>query len=120
MATVTLKNVGGVDLTVGDREFAVLAGPPGCGSSAIVRSIAGLTEPVGGSIFFDDQPIDHLAPKDRDLAFLAHDYVPYPSLSVYQNLAIALERRKFANSEIRKRVANVAEMLDLQNDLAAN
>ncbi|HEY2140085.1 MAG TPA: ABC transporter ATP-binding protein, partial [Chthoniobacterales bacterium] len=72
------------------------------------------------SIFFDDRRIDGLAPKDRDLAFLAHDYVPYPSLSVYQNLAIGLERRKFANSEIRKRVASVAEMLDLQNDLAAN
>jgi multiple sugar transport system ATP-binding protein len=120
MATVTLRDIGGLDLMIRDREFVVLTGPVGCGSSAIVRLIAGLTDRSQGEMLFDERRINDLAPKDRDVALLSHDYTPYPGLSVRQNLALGLERRKFANSEIKKRVASVAETLELQNDLAAS
>src|SRR2546421_804682 len=119
MAAVTLKNIGGVDLTIRDREFVVLTGPAGDGSS-IVRSIAGLAEALEGDILFDERRINDLPAKDRDVALLSHDYTPYPGMSVYQNLAIGLERRKFGSVEIKKRVASVAETLDLQNNLAAS
>jgi multiple sugar transport system ATP-binding protein len=119
MATITLKNLRGIDLTIRDREFVVLTGPAGCGSSAIVRLIAGLEEDSHGEILFDDRRIDDVPPKDRDIALLSHDYTPYPATSVYENLAIGLERRKFADSEIKKRVAAVAETLGLQEHLAA-
>ena len=104
MATVTLKNIGaarlkaGLDLTIRDREFVVLTGRPGCGSSAIVRLIAGLEGVLQGDILFDERRVNELPPKDRDAAMLSHDYMPYPGLSVRENLAIGLERRKFANS----------------------
>ncbi|HSP45778.1 MAG TPA: ABC transporter ATP-binding protein, partial [Chthoniobacterales bacterium] len=120
MATVTLKNIGGIDLTVRDREFVVLTGPAGCGSAPIVRLIAGLSEVVQGEIFFDERRLNDLPPKDRDVALLSHDYTPYPGMSVYENLAIALEQRKFASTEIRKRVTSVAETLGFQNELAAS
>jgi multiple sugar transport system ATP-binding protein len=125
MATVTLKKIGGgdlesaLDLTIRDREFVVLTGPGGA-SSAIVRLIAGLAEVSQGEILFDEGRINELPPKDRDVAFLSHDYMPYPGMSVYQNLALALERRKFGNAEIKKRIASVAETLGLQNDLAGS
>jgi multiple sugar transport system ATP-binding protein len=120
MAAVTVKNIGGVDLTFHDREFVVLAGPSGCGNSSIIRSIAGLAETGGGEVLFDERQISDLPPRDRDIAFLDHDYTPYPGRSVYQNLAIGLEKRKFANPEIEKRVASVADMLDLKNELAGS
>ena len=119
MSAVTLKNIGGVDLTVRDREFVVLTGPAGCGSSAIVRLIAGLAEISKGDFFLDERRINDVAPKDRDVVLLAHDYAPYPGMTVSENLAIGLQRRKFASAEIKKRVAVVAETLGLRDQLSA-
>jgi multiple sugar transport system ATP-binding protein len=119
MSAVTLRNIGGVDLTIRDREFVVLAGPPGSGNSAILRLIAGLTENAPGEILFDERRINDIPPKDRDVALVAHDYAPYPGMTVSENLAIGLERRKFASGEIKKRVAVVAETLGLQDQLSA-
>ncbi len=126
MATVSLKNIGaarlktGLDLTIRDREFVVLTGPAGCGSSAIVRLIAGLEDVLQGDILFDERRVNDLPPKDRDVAMLSHDYTPYPGLSVRENLAIGLERRKFANAEIEKRMGAAASVLGLQDKLSAS
>lgn len=119
MSAVTLKNIGGVDLTIRDREFVVLTGPAGCGNSGIIRLIAGLAENAQGDILFDDRRINDLPPKDRDVALLSQDYAAYPGMTVSENLTIALERRKFASAEIKKRVAAVAETLGLQDQLSA-
>jgi len=120
MATVALKNINGLELTVQDRELVVVAGPPGSGPSVIIRMIAGLEKISQGDILLDERCINDLPPKDRDVGFLSHDYMPYPGMSVYRNVAIGLERRKFADIEIRKRVANVTETLGLQDHLAAD
>jgi multiple sugar transport system ATP-binding protein len=123
MANVALRNFtagtlkGGVDLVIGDREFVVLTGPAGFGGSAIVRAIAGLEDVSGGEILFDDRPINHVAAKDRDVALVSHDYTPYPALSVFENLAIGLRRRNFAESETKKRIVAVAAVLGLEEEL---
>lgn len=121
MAGITLRNVqvgqGALNLEIGDREFVVLTGPRDCGSSAILRMIAGLDALTGGEIFLGERRINDLSPHDRDLAFVAPDYAPYPGLSVYENLALALGRRKFAEAEARKRVLAVAAILGLQEPL---
>jgi multiple sugar transport system ATP-binding protein len=126
MANVTLKNVtagpirNGLDLAIHDREFIVVAGPAGSGASTIVRLIAGLEDPSGGEISFDDRRVDGLPPKERDVAWLAHDYVPYPRLSAFENLAIGLRRRNFAETEIKKRIAGVAAALGLEAEFEMN
>lgn len=121
MATVTLRNVQigaqGLDLEIKDREFVVLAGSVGCGSATILRMIAGLEEVLQGDIHLGDRRINDMPPKDRDIALVSHDYAPYPRLSVYENLALGMERRKFATAEIKKRIAAVAEILGLQEHL---
>jgi len=118
MASVTIKNLeSAFDLTIKDREFVVLAGP---GTSAIIRAIAGLDGLSQGEIFFDDRRIDGLASKDRDIALLSHDYTPYPGLSVFENLAIGLRRRNFAETEIKKRITAVAAALGLETQLETN
>ena len=117
MATVTLKNlIGGLDLTLGDREFVVLAGP-GDEGSAIVRAVAGLAESPKGEILFGDKLINQVSPSKRDVALWSHDYVPYPRLSVYENLALGLKQRRFGEAEVKKRIAAVAEALSLQDRL---
>ncbi|HEX4640874.1 MAG TPA: ABC transporter ATP-binding protein [Chthoniobacterales bacterium] len=123
MATVTLKNIatgpieGGLDLTIHDREFVVLAAD---GTSTILRLIAGLEDLHGGEILFDDRRVDTVAPKERDVAWLARNYTPYPGLSVFENLAIGLRGRNFAETEIKKRISAVAAALGLETQLEAN
>ena len=123
MATITLKNVSaaatqpGLDLIVRDREFVVLCGPAGSKISTSLRLVAGLEDASQGEILFDDRRVNEVAPKDRDVALVAHDYVPYPRLSVFENLAIGLRGRKFAEIEINKRIGAVATALGFETQL---
>src|SRR5436305_14415889 len=120
MASVTLKTVSGngiengLDLIIGDREFVVLTGPDGSGISAIIRLIAGLEDVSEGEILFDNRRIENVPPKDRDVALVAHTYAPYPGLTVFENLAIGLRRKNFAETEIRKRIASVTAALGIE------
>ena len=124
MAPVVLKNVspvipGGspVNLEIKDREFVVLTGPANSGSSTILRMIAGLAEFSQGEILLADRRMNDVPAADRDVALVSRDYAPYPGMSVYENLAFGLERRKFAKVEIKKRVLAAAEILGLQEQL---
>jgi len=120
MAKITLRNLGRLDLTIDDREFVVVTGSADSACSRIIRLIAGLEELSDGAILFDDKPVHELAAKDRDVALLSHDYAPYPRMSVRQNIALGLERRKFGENEIQKRLVAAAESLGLQEDLSRN
>jgi multiple sugar transport system ATP-binding protein len=126
MATVTLTNVSaagiksGLDFTIRDREFAVLCGPGASGISTVVRLIAGLEEASQGDLFFDDRRVNAVPPKDRDVALVTNDYVPYPRLSVFENLAIGLRRQGFAETEIKKRIRSVASALGLEAEPGGN
>jgi len=129
MASISLRNVtrvppgqnGGdfdaitdLNLEIQDREFVVLAGPPNCGISSVVRLLAGLDEVSQGDIFMDDGRINDLAPKDREIAMVPQSYVPYPRMSVFDNLAFPLTQRKVPKTEIKKRVLAAAGLLGLQ------
>jgi multiple sugar transport system ATP-binding protein len=83
----------GIDLTVRDRELMVLVGPSGCGKSTLLRLLAGLENPTQGTIAIGDRPINHLPPKQRDIAMVFQNYALYPHLNVYQNLAFGLKRQ---------------------------
>lgn len=81
-----------INLAVEDGEFLVLVGPSGCGKSTLLRSIAGLEEVTGGSIFVGDRRVNELPPKARDIAMVFQSYALYPHLSVFDNLAFGLRR----------------------------
>ncbi len=125
MAKVVLENVskmfGNVeavknfDLTVEDKEFAILVGPSGCGKSTALRMIAGLEEPTRGMIYIGDQAVNDLPPKDRDIAMVFQEYALYPHMSVYKNMAFGLKLRKFLKDEIDQRVKWASEILGIQN-----
>lgn len=125
MAKVTLtnvfKNFGEVKvvkdftLEIHDREFIVFVGPSGCGKSTTLRMIAGLEEITEGDIHIGDRLVNHVAPKDRDIAMVFQNYALYPHMNVYENMAFGLKLRKFSKPEIDKRVKDAAEILGLGN-----
>ncbi|MGH7056789.1 MAG: ABC transporter ATP-binding protein, partial [Acetobacteraceae bacterium] len=108
-----LEVVHGIDLEVAEGEFVVLVGPSGCGKSTILRMIAGLEEASDGEIRIDGAVVNEREPKDRDIAMVFQDYALYPHLTVFRNIAIALEYRSVPKAEIRRRVEATARVLDI-------
>ena len=110
------KDVYGVreaNINVSDGEFMVLVGPSGCGKSTTLRLIAGLEEISGGEITIGDRLVNDVAPKDRDIAMVFQNYALYPHMNVYDNMAFGLKLRKYEKEEIRTRVEEAADILDI-------
>jgi len=102
------------NLEVADNEFVVLVGPSGCGKSTTLRMVAGLEEITEGSIYIGDRLVNHIAPKDRNIAMVFQNYALYPHMDVYTNLTFALKRRKFPKDEIDRRVKEAAAILGIE------
>ena len=103
--------VKGIDLVVPDGEFAVLVGPSGCGKSTLLRTIAGLEDADTGTIEIGGRIVNHVRPRDRDIAMVFQNYALYPFLSVYENIAFGLRARRTPEPEIKSRVGRAAETL---------
>jgi multiple sugar transport system ATP-binding protein len=125
MANIELENVskvfsGGivavddVTLEIGAGEFVVLVGPSGCGKSTLLRMIAGLEEVSAGRISIDGQDVTDLAPRSRDIAMVFQSYALYPHMTVRQNIGYGLKVRRAPKEEAKRRVAEVAELLGLE------
>lgn len=98
-----------------DNEFVVIVGPSGCGKTTLLRLIAGLDSPSGGSLYLDGIDITSISPKDRDLAMVFQSYALYPNLTVFQNLAFPLIMRNVDKKTINAEVQVIAEKLELTN-----
>lgn len=105
------------NLEVKDKEFIVFVGPSGCGKSTTLRMTAGLERITSGEVYIDDVLINDVEPKDRDIAMVFQNYALYPHMTVYRNMAFALELKKLDKEEIDKRVKAAAEILGLTNYL---
>ncbi len=110
----TVQAVKDFNLTVEDKEFAILVGPSGCGKSTALRMVAGLEEPSTGTIYIGDRAVTDLPPKDRDIAMVFQEYALYPHMSVFKNMAFGLKLRKFPREEIDQRVREASEILSIQ------
>src|SRR5262245_33456246 len=124
MAAVVLTNVHKVyghvvavkdiNLDIKDREFVVLVGPSGCGKSTTLRMIAGLEEISGGTIAIGGRVVNHLQPKDRDVAMVFQNYALYQHMSVRDNLSFGLRNRRVPEAEIAAAVARAARILSIE------
>ncbi len=103
-----------VNLEIKDKEFIVLVGPSGCGKSTTLRMVAGLEEISDGELYIDGRLVNDVAPKDRDIAMVFQNYALYPHMTVDENLAFALKLRKTPKADIKKKVEEVAEILDTE------
>ena len=102
-----------LDLHVEDGEFLVLVGPSGCGKSTSLRMLAGLEEVDEGRLLIGDQDVTDLPPKARDIAMVFQNYALYPHMTVAENMGFALKIAGANKSDISKRVAEAAAMLDI-------
>jgi len=100
-------------LDIADKEFIVLVGPSGCGKSTALRMIAGLETITEGEILIDGKVVNHVPPKDRDIAMVFQNYALYPHMTVYDNIGYGLRLRKFPRKIIDQKVREAAEILDI-------
>jgi ABC-type sugar transport system ATPase subunit len=107
---VILNNIS-IDVTPG--EFLVLVGPSGCGKSTLLRIISGLEKVSNGEVFINNKNVSKVEPQHRDLAMVFQSYALYPHMSVYENMAFSLKIKKMNESEIQKRIAETAELLQM-------
>lgn len=103
----------GVDVDIADGELIVIVGPSGCGKSTLLRMVAGLEEVTGGTILINGKEVNHVEPKDRDIAMVFQTYALYPHMTVFNNMAYGLKIAKLARAEIKHRVEAAAEILEL-------
>ena len=113
----TAPAVAHLDLDIAEGEFLVLVGPSGCGKSTSLRMLAGLEPVSAGTITIGDRDVTNVAAKDRDIAMVFQNYALYPHMTVAENMAFALKIQKVAKSEIDRRVAEAAALLDLSEYL---
>ena len=123
MAEVILRNITksfgavhvikGVDLDIRSGEFVVFVGPSGCGKSTLLRMIAGLEAVSAGEVYIGDELVNDVGAAKRGLAMVFQSYALYPHMSVRKNLSFGLETIGAPKAEIAKRVAQAAEILQI-------
>ena len=108
--------VDSLSLNITDGEFMVLLGPSGCGKSTALRMIAGLEEITSGVLTIGERVVNHIPPRDRDIAMVFQSYALYPHMTVARNIESPLVANKNARvgaEERTRRVAEAAETLGL-------
>ncbi|MCV3739238.1 sn-glycerol-3-phosphate ABC transporter ATP-binding protein UgpC [Rhizobium sp. TRM96647] len=124
MASISIRNIAkkfgeftiipGLDLEVADEEFVVFVGPSGCGKSTLLRIIAGLEPSTSGELFIGETRVNDVPAAKRDIAMVFQDYALYPHMTVYDNMAFALELRGMSKAEIDQRVRRAAGLLHIE------
>ncbi len=112
-----LEKITDVSLEIADREFITLVGPRGSGASSLIRILAGLDQPHSGEILLDQQGLNELSPKERDVALVPANFKPYLRGSVHDNLFFPLKLRNRPKPEIMKRIDGAAELVGIKNIL---
>ena len=106
--------------TVRDGEFFMLLGPSGCGKTTTLRMIAGLELPTSGVIRLDGEDVTQVPASRRDIAFVFQLFALYPHMNVYRNLAYPLVSQGKSRAEVRKKIAEVAEILRISHLLKSS
>ncbi|MDU8356964.1 ABC transporter ATP-binding protein, partial [Pseudomonas syringae pv. actinidiae] len=106
-----------VTMTWRQGEAYALLGPSGCGKTTLLNLISGIVTPSRGQILFDGRDITPLSTQKRNIAQVFQFPVIYDTMTVFDNLAFPLRNRKTPEAEVKKRVEEVAEILELQHAL---
>jgi len=128
MASIEMKNivkqygdgypaVNDVSLDIDDGELMILVGPSGCGKSTLLRMIVGLEDITSGDMVIAGKRVNDLAPRDRNLSMVFQNYALYPHMTVYENIAFPLRLSKTPDDEVKRRVQDAADVLELNEHL---
>ncbi len=123
MATVNLREVSKhvgqtiildkITVTIKKGEFMVVVGPSGCGKSTLLRLISGLDDLSSGEVIINNQCVNNVPAAKRNMAMVFQSYALYPHMTVYDNIAYGLKIRRLSKENIKKRVTDVAQLLQL-------
>ncbi|SLN63361.1 ABC transporter ATP-binding protein [Pseudooctadecabacter jejudonensis] len=102
-----------LNLTVEEGEFVALVGPSGCGKSTLLRIIAGLEDATSGEIVMDNEIVNDLNPRERNIAMVFQSYALYPHMTVEENIGFNLRISGVSKAEKRERARAAAETLGL-------
>jgi spermidine/putrescine transport system ATP-binding protein len=102
-----------IDLEVHDGEFFSLLGPSGCGKTTTLRMIGGFEEPTSGLIELHGQDVTWLPPYRRNVNTVFQNYALFPHLTIYENVAFGLRRKKVKDAEIKRRVGEMLALVEL-------
>jgi len=102
-----------ITLDIADGELVAFLGPSGCGKTTTLLMVAGIYKPTGGTISFDGNVVNEVAPKDRAIGMVFQSYALYPHMTVFGNISYPLKLKKTDKGEIRQRVQRVADMMGI-------
>ncbi|MGV8986181.1 MAG: ABC transporter ATP-binding protein [Cypionkella sp.] len=102
-----------VSLTFPDGSFFGLLGPSGSGKTTLLRAIAGFVDPDRGRVYFDDQPVEAMPVEAREIGMVFQNYALFPNMTVAENVAFGLVVRKVAAPDLKRRVSEVLELVQL-------
>jgi multiple sugar transport system ATP-binding protein len=108
------RAVSDLDLKIEDGEMMVLVGPSGCGKTTALRMAAGLEKITSGELRIGDRIVNHVTPKERNIAMVFQNYALYPHMTVEQNLAFSLKLHRLPKDEIKRRVRSAARTLEIE------
>ena len=128
MAAIEMKNivkeygdgfaaVNDISIDVADGEFMILVGPSGCGKSTLLRMIVGLEDITSGDMIIGGTRVNDKAPRERNLSMVFQNYALYPHMTVYENIAFPLRLAKMPDDEVRRRVTEASDVLELKEHL---
>ena len=100
-----------MNLTIKKGEFFSLLGPSGCGKTTTLRMVAGFEQPTEGEIYLSNAPVAGVPPYKRNVNTVFQNYALFPHLSVWENVAFGLKRKKVEKNEIKQRVGEALEMV---------
>ena len=105
-------------LTVGDGEYLVVMGPSGVGKTVLLHTLAGFLRPTKGRVLVNGVDVTYLPPEERGFTLIPQDYALFPHMSVYDNVAYGLRVRGVREDVIRRKVMELAEVLEIKDVLS--
>ncbi|MCR8746336.1 ABC transporter ATP-binding protein [Romboutsia lituseburensis] len=110
------KVLNNININIKDGELISLLGPSGCGKSTTLKLIAGLLNPEEGDILFDNKSVLKLKTEKRDAVIVFQEYLLFPHMNIYENIAFGLKAKKMPKKDIDSRVSKLLEIIKLSSE----
>ncbi len=104
-----------INLSIEKGEYFIILGPTGAGKTVLMEAIAGLHRIKHGQIFVNGDEVTRLAPEERKIGYVPQDYVLFPFMNVYQNIAFGLKEAKYKRKEIDRRVSALTGLMAINH-----
>ncbi|WP_396426754.1 ABC transporter ATP-binding protein [Lederbergia sp. NSJ-179] len=109
------KAIDHINIDIGKGEFFTLLGPSGCGKTTLLRTLAGFYQQEEGHLYFGDQHMNNVPAHKRNIGMVFQNYAIFPHLTVFENVAYGLKARKVKKDEIKARVTEALDMVELSH-----